>query len=92
MVSARSTYYRKKAYISIATAEAVSECGSAIGRKHPGSVLTLASSEIYSLLGYHDTNGYPFNFADVLPNVPAVAYNVGRFDCLSQGRKDIEVE
>ena len=67
MVSAKSTYYRKKAYISIATAEAVSECGSAIGRKHPGSVLTLASSETYSLIGYHDTNGYPFQLCRCSP-------------------------
>ena len=47
-----------------------------VGNKHTGTLLTLMSSDVYSIGGYHHQFrdvGYSVNFADFI-TVPAVAY------------------
>lgn len=75
VVSNGQTYYHNRAYISIETAYASNTCGY-VGRHHPGTILTLMSSEVYSIGGYHHDFkdvGYQVNFAD-FTNVPEKAY------------------
>lgn len=75
IVSGDQTFYRNRAYISLQTAYAKDRCGF-IGGQHSGTLLTLMSSEVYSIGGYHhqfQDIGYSVNYAD-FSSVPADAY------------------
>ncbi|KAK5708633.1 hypothetical protein LTR17_020523 [Elasticomyces elasticus] len=70
------TYYGNRAYVSYATAFATDSCG-AVGGSYAGGLLTVLSSHVYSLSGWHyavDTYAYSFNFADLNTPIPASGY------------------
>ncbi|KAK4552959.1 hypothetical protein LTR86_009883 [Recurvomyces mirabilis] len=80
-VSAGTTLYQNRAYISLQTAYAMNSCGY-VGGKHTGSLLTLASTQVYSIgneLGACVDDGHLFNFADLLPNLPQSAFSAVLF-------------
>lgn len=85
IVSGGHTFYKNRAYISIDAVSATNGC-SQVGRNHTGSILTLQSSDVYSVMGYHhefQDIGHRFNFAD-LTTVPSAAYYAscgGGADC-----------
>ena len=76
-VFAGTTLYANRAYISLQTVYAANQCGR-VGAGHGGSLVTLASSQVYSI---HSSStqcveqGYSFNFADLLPNLPQSAWS-----------------
>ena len=66
IVAGGQTFYRNRAYISMETAYASNKCG-LVGSQHSGTILTLKSSDIYSVAGcLHATQdvGYRLNFED----------------------------
>ncbi|KAK3655173.1 hypothetical protein LTR56_003594 [Elasticomyces elasticus] len=70
------TYYGNRAYVSYATAFATDSCGP-VGGSYAGGLLTVPSSHVYSLSGWHyavDTYAYSFNFADLNTPIPASGY------------------
>jgi hypothetical protein len=80
IVSGSSTYYENRAYLSLDLAYASDLCDY-VGARHSGHLFTMASSEIYSIPGQKVRQasicadaGIPFNFADLLPNVPQSAW------------------
>jgi hypothetical protein len=81
IVSASQTFYENRAYLSLDLAYASDLCG-LVGQRHSGHLFTMASSEIYSIPGGQGRDrelvcadaGIPFNFADLLPNVPQSAW------------------
>ena len=78
VVSGGQTFYPNKVYISLKTIFASNQCGD-VGSRLPGTILTLQSSDIYSIGGYHhefSDVGYSFDFAD-LTSVPAPVYFMG---------------
>lgn len=78
IVSQGTTFHENRAYISLQTVYASNSCGT-VGRPHAGSILTLASSQIYSVRRLHyqcADYGYSFNFGDLEPNLPFSAFNV----------------
>ncbi|KAK3677508.1 hypothetical protein LTR78_002358 [Recurvomyces mirabilis] len=80
-VSAGTTLYQNRAYISLQTAYAMNSCGY-VGGKHTGALLTLASTQVYSIgneLGACVDDGHLFNFADLLPNLPQSAFSAVLF-------------
>ncbi|KAK5716669.1 hypothetical protein LTR15_009561 [Elasticomyces elasticus] len=73
-----TTLYHNRAYISLSTVYASDQCGT-VGTPHVGSVLTLASSQIFSydrqlIPEVCGDYGYSFNFANLLPNLPYSAF------------------
>lgn len=75
VVSEGQTFYEDKVYISLNTIVAKNKCGY-VGSGLPGTLLTLHSSQIYTIGGYHHEfadDGYSFNYAD-LTSVPSYAY------------------
>ncbi|KAK4950706.1 hypothetical protein LTR10_010699 [Elasticomyces elasticus] len=77
IVSAGTTFYENRAYISVQTAYASNSCGY-IGGRHAGSVVTVASSQVFSMNRVHGDcadQGNSFNFADLEPNLPMSAFN-----------------
>ena len=75
IVSGGNTFYKNRAYISLKSIYATDECGY-VGKRMPGTILTLQSSDVYSIAGYHHgfgDVGYQVNFADFV-SVPASAY------------------
>jgi hypothetical protein len=69
-------FYSNRAYISYNTLYATNSCGR-VGGAYSNGLVTVASSDIYSLSGYHfymDKAAYSFNFADLIPPIPASAY------------------
>ncbi|KAH9843440.1 hypothetical protein Tdes44962_MAKER07383, partial [Teratosphaeria destructans] len=82
MIFNGQTFYANKAYISLEEVYATNGCGQ-VGQKHGGTILALQSSDIYSIYDAGDpmyayTNfrtATSFNFADLNPNVPGIAYN-----------------
>lgn len=76
VVANGTTFYKNRAYISVATAYASNSCGY-VGGVHTGELLTLASSKVFTVRGYHYEfldAAYSFNFADLNDPVPASAY------------------
>ncbi|KAK3072022.1 hypothetical protein LTR53_007569 [Teratosphaeriaceae sp. CCFEE 6253] len=76
IVSAGTTYYQDRAYISYENVYASNSCGT-LGQVYRNSVVPVASSNVYSMSGYHyfiDNRAYPFNFADLSGPVPVSAY------------------
>ena len=74
-VSDGHTFYHNRAYISLQTAYAKNKC-SFVGSQYPATYLTLMSSELYTIGGYHHgfrDIGYNVNFAN-FESVPANAY------------------
>ncbi|KAK5700645.1 hypothetical protein LTR97_005162 [Elasticomyces elasticus] len=70
------TFYGNRAYVSYATAFATDSCGP-VGGSYAGGLLTVPSSHVYSLSGWHyavDTYAYSFNFADLNTPIPASGY------------------
>lgn len=56
---------------------AANQCGR-VGAGHGASLLTLASSQVHSIHSYPNQcveQGYSFNFADLLPNLPQSAWS-----------------
>lgn len=81
-----TTFYSNRAYISYNTLYATNSCGR-VGGTYSDGVVTVASSDIYSVSGYHfqmTHAAYPFNYADLIPPVPASAY-LCQADCDSSG-------
>ncbi|KAK5696109.1 hypothetical protein LTR97_008529 [Elasticomyces elasticus] len=77
IVSAGTTFYENRAYISVQTAYASNSCGY-IGGRHAGSMVTVASSQVFSMNRVHGDcadQGNSFNFADLEPNLPMSAFN-----------------
>jgi len=77
IVSEGSTYYQNRVYLSLDTISASDECGY-VGTQHTGAVLTVQSSELHSVAGYHhdfEDIGYKVTFQD-FETVPAYAYYV----------------
>ena len=75
IVSDDQTFYRNRAYMSLQTVYASNACG-LVGDQHNGALLTVKSSDVYSIAGYHhefEDVGYQVNFAD-FNTVPAEAY------------------
>ena len=71
-----TTFYSNRAYISYNTLYATNSCGR-VGGTYSNGLVTVASSDVYSLSGYHfylTHAAYSFNFADLIPPVPASAY------------------
>ena len=71
-----STFWANKAYISLATAYASGSCGY-VGTTHTSTILTLKSSDIYSVFGYNHEfvdAAYSFDFDDLNTPMPAAAY------------------
>ncbi|KAK3068947.1 hypothetical protein LTR53_013085 [Teratosphaeriaceae sp. CCFEE 6253] len=76
IVSAGTTFYQDRAYISYENVYASNSCGT-LGQVYRNSVVPVASSNVYSMSGYHyfiDNRAYPFNFADLSGPVPVSAY------------------
>ncbi|KAK5731529.1 hypothetical protein LTR17_011327 [Elasticomyces elasticus] len=74
-----TTLYHNRAYISLSTVYAQDQCGT-VGTPHVGSVLTLASSQIFSydkqlIPEVCGDYGYSFNFANLLPNLLYSAFH-----------------
>ncbi|KAK3672779.1 hypothetical protein LTR78_007365 [Recurvomyces mirabilis] len=78
VVTASTTLYQNRAYISLKTAYASNSCGY-VGGQHAGSVVTVASSQVFSVNRAHGEDcadyGYSFDFANLLPNLPFSAFN-----------------
>ncbi|KAK4555921.1 hypothetical protein LTR86_007141 [Recurvomyces mirabilis] len=78
VVTAGTTLYQNRAYISLKTAYASNSCGY-VGGQHAGSVVTVASSQVFSVNRAHGEDcadyGYSFDFANLLPNLPFSAFN-----------------
>jgi hypothetical protein len=71
-----STLFSNRAYIAFDTLYATNDCGF-VGSTYSSGLVTVASSDVYSLSGYHfymSKAAYSFNFADLMPPVPASAY------------------
>lgn len=71
-----TTFYSNRAYISYNTLYATNSCGR-VGGTYSNGLVAVASSDVYSLSGYHfymTHAAYSFNFADLIPPVPASAY------------------
>jgi hypothetical protein len=71
-----STLFSNRAYIAYDTLYATNDCGF-VGSTYSNGLVTVASSDVYSLSGYHfymSKAAYSFNFADLMPPVPASAY------------------
>jgi hypothetical protein len=71
-----TTLFSNRAYISYDTLYATNSCGR-VGGTYSNGLVTVASSDVYSVSGYHFmTNhaAYSFNFADLAGPVPASAY------------------
>lgn len=71
-----TTLYSNRAYISYNTLYATNSCGR-VGGTYSNGLVAVASSDVYSLSGYHfymTHAAYSFNFADLSPPVPASAY------------------
>ncbi|KAK4889899.1 hypothetical protein LTR27_011322 [Elasticomyces elasticus] len=74
-----TTLYHNRAYISLSTVYAQDQCGT-VGMPHLGSILTMASSQIFSydkqlIPEVCGDYGYSFNFANLLPNLPYSAFH-----------------
>ncbi|KAK4960355.1 hypothetical protein LTR10_003250 [Elasticomyces elasticus] len=74
-----TTLYHNRAYISLSTVYAQDQCGT-VGTPRLGSILTLASSQIFSydkqlIPEVCGDYGYSFNFANLLPNLPYSAFH-----------------
>ncbi|TKA23890.1 hypothetical protein B0A54_17937, partial [Friedmanniomyces endolithicus] len=90
MVSNGYTYYRNKAYLSYETAYASNLCG-LVGSTHAGSILPVASSNLYSVSGYQYelyNYAYSVNFADFDDPIPASAY-FNMLHCAASGNLDV---
>ncbi|EMC98562.1 hypothetical protein BAUCODRAFT_430818 [Baudoinia panamericana UAMH 10762] len=75
-ISASTTFYENRAYLSYETAYATDSCG-LVGNTHGSGILEMASSDVYGVSGYHyflEQVAYSFNFADLIPPIPASAY------------------
>ncbi|KAM0717054.1 hypothetical protein Q7P37_006906 [Cladosporium fusiforme] len=71
-----TTLYSNRAYISYDTLYATNSCGR-VGGTYSNGLVTVASSDVYSVSGYHfqmTHAAYPFRFADLIPPIPASAY------------------
>ncbi|KAL9069419.1 MAG: hypothetical protein Q9157_006172 [Trypethelium eluteriae] len=71
-----TTFWANKAYISLARVYASGSCGY-VGAQHTSTILTLKSSDIYSVWGYHHDfidAAYSYNFEDLNSPIPAAAY------------------
>lgn len=71
-----TTLYSNRAYISYNTLYATNSCGR-VGGTYSNGLVTVASSDVYSLSGYHfymNRDHYSFNFGDLSAPVPASAY------------------
>jgi len=71
-----TTLYSNRAYISYDTLYATNSCGR-VGGTYSNGLVTVASSDVYSVSGYHYVithAAYSFNFADLAAPVPASAY------------------
>jgi hypothetical protein len=82
VVSDGHTFYENRVYLKYETAYASNECGR-VGSNYAGGYITLASSDVYSMSGYHyflSMDAYKFNFADLNSMVPASAFTA-MFDC-----------
>lgn len=81
-----TTFYSNRAYISYNTLYATNSCGR-VGGTYSNGLVTVASSDVYSLSGYHfylSKEAYSFNFADLIPPIPASAY-LGQATCDNSG-------
>ncbi|KAK5144169.1 hypothetical protein LTR04_001658 [Oleoguttula sp. CCFEE 6159] len=76
-----TTFTSGWAYISFETAYARDDCMRTIGKPHPGALLSLPSSAVYSMRDYLP---YSFNFADLNSPVPWAAYS-GMTECMLIG-------
>ncbi|TKA77572.1 hypothetical protein B0A49_02826 [Cryomyces minteri] len=76
-----TTFTSGWAYISFETAYARDECMRTIGKQHPGALLSLPSSAVYSMCDYLP---YSFHFADLNSPVPWAAYS-GMTECMLGG-------
>lgn len=71
-----TTLYSNMAYISYDTLYATNSCGR-VGGTYTNGLVPVASSDVYSVSGYHffmTHAAYPFRFQDLIPPVPASAY------------------
>ena len=87
IVSAGTTFFESMVYLSIQSAWAVNDCGTTIGSGHTGGLISLHSSELYSMCLSEvqaSTNGgvrsinwgaYPYHIEDLSGYVPASAWN-----------------
>lgn len=81
-----TTMYSNRAYISYDTLYATNSCGR-VGGTYANGLATLASSDIFSVSGYHfelSHAAYSFNFADLAAPIPASAY-LCQANCDSSG-------
>ena len=81
-----TTLYSNREYISYDTLYATNSCGR-VGGTYSNGLVTVASSDVYSVYGYHYVithAAYSFNFADLAAPVPASAY-LGQASCYDSG-------
>lgn len=81
-----TTLYSNRAYISYDTLYATNSCGR-VGGTYADGLVTVASSDVYSVSGYHfflTHAAYSFNFADLDSPVPASAY-LAQANCDNSG-------
>ena len=73
-----TTFYTNLAYLKYNSASALNSKGQTIGAVHSGGLVSFSSTDLYSVTGLPggawDAVAYPFNFADLVPPVPASAY------------------
>lgn len=78
IVSGGNTFYENRAYVSLHTAFAINGCGF-VGKRFSETILTIASSDIYTIDGYHhqfQDVGYSVDYAN-FNTVPADVYYQG---------------
>lgn len=76
IVTDGKTFYQNRVYISVETAYATDSCG-VVGSTHTGQMITLESSDVYSMCQavFPFNSATQFNFPDLNSPVPYQAYN-----------------
>ncbi|KAK1057092.1 hypothetical protein LTR74_014404 [Friedmanniomyces endolithicus] len=86
VVTNGNTFYENKAYISYADVYATNGCGT-VGKAYTGGIIPVASSNIYSMSGYHYelyNYAWQMNFADLNDPIPFSAYDC-MYNCAESG-------
>ncbi|KAK0973813.1 hypothetical protein LTS01_014448 [Friedmanniomyces endolithicus] len=86
VVTNGNTFYENKAYLSYADVYATNGCGT-VGKAYSGGVIPVASSNIYSMSGYHYelfNYAWQMNFADLNDPIPFSAYDC-MYNCAESG-------
>jgi len=86
VVSDGNTFYENKAYLSYVDVYATNACGT-VGKAYTGGIIPVASSNIYSMSGYHYelyNYAWQMNFADLNDPIPFSAYDC-MYGCAESG-------